>query len=184
MIARRADVGGPYVPGRTLWPPVQDVDPRRGGLVLRLFWSGPSPDEVRAVRAGAVDVALAVQNGVVFFLYRIEGAGGWAAQPVSWRGLPPEDQWLPAAPAAGLGAEIHLVDADTGVLMAARDLRLSTVFAAHWHAALAADLAGAPWAGYDARLQAVYAVMPGAEGLAGYAVVLETAHGGPAPGGS
>lgn len=151
-------VGTLYIPGRTQWPEATDVDVRGGELTLRLYWKDLCAQVVQMVERNPVELGLTVQDGLVFLLYRIEGATEWSDQPVSYRNIAPSDRQLPPKLQSGqfLPVQIHLVDADTGLLRAIRVFSVSSRFATAWRAAMAGDLALAPWPDYDQRIRAVY----------------------------
>lgn len=169
-------VGKLYAPGRTQWPEATDVDVRGGQLTLRLFWKDLRAPVVQHVKRSPIEVGLAVQNGLVFLLYRIEGASEWSDQPVSYVNIAPSDRQLPPElqDRQLLLVQIHLVDADTGLLRALRVFSVSSRFATAWRTAMAGDLTLAPWEDYHQRIDVVYAQFPTPGDLLRTSLVTET----------
>ncbi len=167
-------VGKPYLPSRTSWPEGGEYNYRLGGHELRLFWRAPSEAKIDAVRRGPAEFALTLwpddaDPAVIFVLYRFGERAPWLDAPFSWHLVPPEQRTLPPAWAlVERRALLHavLVGAGTGLVLALRVVSLSPAFTRLLHAAIRAQAQRRfSEAGYDAQLQAAYAVNPHTEDL-------------------
>ena len=169
-------VGRPYIPGRTAYPEATQYTYDAGGHELLLILSRPSAREVSAIRSAEAEFALVVDGDLIVFLYRFGDGLPWSDQPYSWHLVPPERRRLPpsseeiglspsAEPRALLA--VILVDADTGIVRALRQITLSPALTTALHLAIR-DQAARPWPGqaaYDLQLARLYARYPTTDAL-------------------
>lgn len=163
-------VGSAYLPGRTRYPEAVQYLYRAGGHEL-LFWlRSPTRDEVESIRRGQAWFALYVEQPLIVLLYRFDSAIDWSDAPFSIHLVPPDQRALPAALGEAEESrallQIVLVDADTGIVRALRQLTWSPAFTAVVHAAIR-EQAAKPWdvAAYDRALAALYQRFPTSEAL-------------------
>lgn len=143
--------GGPFQEGFELR--------MKGGPALLLFFRGLTPEETRGAREGRVWFGVAEEEGVLFFLFNIEGlTQGWADTPyhraLEERVLGPLE--LPElAPGQRLLLTLFLVSAEDGILRVMRVLSLTPEVSQALLQAVAfqGDLPG----DYDLRIARVYA---------------------------
>ncbi|GIW06340.1 MAG: hypothetical protein KatS3mg060_1145 [Dehalococcoidia bacterium] len=163
-------VGAPYLPGRTRYPEAVQYTYRAGGHELLLWLSSPSPREVESIQRGRASFALSIEPPLIVLLYRFAPAITWSDAPFSIHLVPPAQRVLP--PPLGQAEEsrallqVILVDADTGIVRALRQLTWSPAFTAAIHAAIAAQ-ATMTWdaQAYDAALRQLYQRYPTSEAL-------------------
>jgi hypothetical protein len=163
---RAYEVGKPYSATRTHWPEGGEYHYRQDAHKLRLFYRRPSPAEVTAVRSGEASFALFIAPPVLVFCYKFGSPGRgipWSNAPYSAH-LVRAVETLDPPPVETLGPEsrallfVHLIDAETGILLAKRQVRFSPQFTRALHGAIADQLA-VPWdpAAYDAARLTLYA---------------------------
>ncbi len=99
------------------------------GVMFILRLSRTDVIAVEAFRTGAMELALCEENGVLFFLYRIDGIfkEGWGDAPLGFQGLKPEQ--LPTAGSlADPTLHLYLVESKLGILMAMRQVSMEGDF--------------------------------------------------------
>jgi hypothetical protein len=154
------EVGKLYNPNKQRWLEASQYSFRGGQHELVLFFSNPTPQEVEAVRRGTAEFALDVELPLIVLCYRFCDGIPWSDAPYTYhvlseheRGLPPETD----------GSTIRalllvfLVDAETGILLAMRQVTLSPEFTTRLHEAIR-EQALLPWdrAEYDRALAELY----------------------------
>ena len=169
------EVGKLFLPGKTTWPQGGGYAFRAGAHELHLFLPSPSVSEVRAVRTGVANFAIAVEPPIIFFLYRFARAIAWSRAPFSWHLVSEDQRALPESGEPETRALLHivLVDANTGLVRAHRLVAFAPTFTSALHDAIWAQ-AVVPWPGqllYDAALAAIYCRFPAPEDLLAQALV-------------
>ena len=103
------------------------------GVMFILRLSRTDVVAVEAFRTGAMEFALYEQDGVMFFLYKIDGIfkEGWGDAPLGLHTLKPE-QRPTAESLADPSLHLYLVESKLGILMAMRRVEMDEDF----HAAL------------------------------------------------
>ena len=103
------------------------------GVMFILRLSRTDVIAVEAFRTGAMEFALYEQDGVMFFLYKIDGIfkEGWGDAPLGLHALKPE-QRPTAESLADATLHLYLVESKLGILMAMRQVEMNKDF----HAAL------------------------------------------------
>lgn len=153
------EVGKLYNPNRTSWPEVTQYNYIQGEHHLQLFLRQPDQSEIQAIKAGAAEFALVVEQGIIFLLYQFSPMP-WSDAPYTWHMVPAEQRTLPADVPAGQGALLTtmLIDAGTGIIQAIRAIGLGTDFSNTLHAAIR-EQAARPFdqARYDDQLNRTYA---------------------------
>jgi hypothetical protein len=140
-------VGRPYCAGST-WAERAEYNFVANFHELRMFFREPSPAEVYAVQAEPAEFALAVIDGVIFFLYRFGEALPWSECVYTWHMVPKEAR---AFPQAGDGERervlLHVVlsDSPRGIVRALRSLTLSPAFTAALNSAIADQAVRTDW---------------------------------------
>jgi hypothetical protein len=157
-------VGRPYIPGRAGFPEGVEYNFRAGEHELLFFFYSPSRAEVKALRTGECEFALAVEGPVIFLLYRFGTAINWSDAPYSWHLIPPDQCTLPEAQGPDTRAllQIIVVDAVSGLLLALRVVTFSPTFTGALYAAIRAQAENS-WVGqaaYDAALADLYRRYP------------------------
>lgn len=131
-------VGGLYLPGRTTWPEAVEYNYFSNNHELRFFLKNPSRYVTEVIRKMPVQLGLFMQGDIILLVYRfidykkqLVPVNGYS--PFSIHLVPENMRTIPEIKGdmeeGGL-LRIHLVDADTGVLKAARTVALSPEFSA------------------------------------------------------
>ncbi|MCS6785583.1 MAG: hypothetical protein NZ524_00910 [Thiobacillaceae bacterium] len=152
---------------------------RHGAHELTLFWSAPTPAEVRALRERPLTLALHTLGPAAFLLYRIEGVCDWSDLAFNWHRWPSAERELPAEP-TGERARLRLtlVDAADGIVRAKRLLSLDRVMTQALRHVLAAQSVGAfDMQAYADAVEALHARYPEPAALAAVAEFHEAALG-------
>lgn len=116
-------VGSPYIIGKNEWPDgVAEYNYANDAHELRLFWSAPTDAEVAAVRQAPMHLALLVEDGIIFLVWRFEGIGDWSDCPFSIHLVPESHRRIPPIAEGEERAllQVVLVDASTGLVCALR----------------------------------------------------------------
>ena len=128
------------------------------GVMFILRLSRTDVVAVEAFRTGAMELALYEENGVLFFLYKIDGIfkEGWGDAPLGLHTLKPE-QRPTAESLADPTLHLYLVESRLGILMAMRQVPMDENFhdalKRHVEAQMKASMdAGA----FSARVQAAW----------------------------
>lgn len=157
------EVGQLYHPDRTTWGETPQYNYRGGGHELVLFYGSPTSREIRDVRRGLAQFAFAVEEGVIFFLYRF-GEQPWSDAPYSIHLVPEAERTVPPPEATSETRallNVHLVDADTGLIRANRTLSLSPEFTRGLNASIR-EQAARPFgvSAHERAIRRVYARYP------------------------
>ena len=155
------EVGKLFIPGRTRYNEGAYFEYSEAGPFLIFAFSWPTKEDIEAARKGRVELALYEAPPVIFILHKIRGLEQWSDSPFSIRlydGMGKKFDWSePIEEGQGLGLNIVLVDADTGVLLALRLVGTSTEFARELRAAILRQIE-APFSvtAYDSKINEVY----------------------------
>lgn len=92
---------------------------------LALFWARPTLKEINGFLSQPVELALYVENSVLFLLYRIIDTCEWSDVAYNIQQLRAEEQIVPADP-PGTRAKLQmtLVNSDSGIILAKRMLNI------------------------------------------------------------
>jgi hypothetical protein len=94
---------------------------------LTLFWSRPTLKEKNGFLSQPVEVALHVEQSVLFLLYRIVDICEWSDVAYNIHQLRAEEQLVPAdVPGSRARVQMTLVNADSGIILAKRMLSISS----------------------------------------------------------
>jgi hypothetical protein len=133
-------VGELFIPGRTQYPEGVRFEYAESGPYLIFTFRNPSPEEIEAVRKGKVELALHETSPVLWILHRIEGLEQWSDCPFSIRiydGMGRKFDWSEEIEdGKGIGLNVILVEASTGVLLVQRLVGLSTKFSRELRSAI------------------------------------------------
>ena len=147
----------------------------KNGMMFLLQLSRTDAIAVEAFRTGEIELALTEVDGILFFLYRIDGIfkDGWGDAPLSFGGL--SNEHLPSEESlARASLHLCLVDARLSLLLAQREAQMPAPFAdflrRHTLSALEAPLAPQDFA---VRVQSIWQRMSPAEMREEAAVVWE-----------
>jgi hypothetical protein len=93
---------------------------------LALFWSRPTLKEINGFLSQPVELALYVEQSVLFLLYRIVDICEWSDVAYNIHQLRAEEQLVPAdIPGSRARIQMTLVNADSGIILAKRMLNIS-----------------------------------------------------------
>lgn len=138
------EVGGLFIPGKTQYREAAVLEYTESGPLLLLAIIGPTAKEVEAVKAGKIELALYEREPVLWFLFKIHGFGPWSDAPFSIRLYDGRDRkfdWSEEIEdGMGLGLQIILVDAGTGIVKALRFIAMPTDFSREFRAAILRQL--------------------------------------------
>jgi hypothetical protein len=92
---------------------------------LTLFWSRPTLKEINGFIGQPVELALYVEQSVLFLLYRIADTCEWSDVAYNIHQLRAEEQLVPAeAPGSRAKIQMTLVNAGSGIILAKRSLSI------------------------------------------------------------
>lgn len=118
--------------GITRYPEGSVFEYLEDGPVLFIYAGHPTQKEIEAVRKGNLEFALYETEYVLWVLYKIQGFGPWSDAPFSIRiydGSGMVFDWSEEiVVGTGLGLQIILTDAATGIVKAMRYVSLPTNF--------------------------------------------------------
>lgn len=146
-----------------------------GGHDLVLFWSAPTPQEQNGFLKQPVELALYVENSVLFLLYRIVDVCDWSDVAHNIHQLLSTEQTIPADP-AGSCATLHLtlVNVDNGIILAKRKLKLgSAITQALRHTLQGQMQTSCTREEYKAQVAQVYKAFPDSDALLKQAWMME-----------
>ncbi len=154
------EVGKLYNPNKQRWLEASQYSFRGGQHELVLFFNNPTPREVEEVRRGTAEFALHVERPLIVLCYRFGDGVPWSDAPYSYHVLPEHERRLPPeTDEATIRALllVYLVDAETGILRAMRQVSFSPEFTARLHGAIR-EQAIEPWdqSEYDRALAELY----------------------------
>jgi hypothetical protein len=155
------EVGKPYNPNRQEWHETVQYNFRGQHHELVLFFNSPSSREVEAVKRGSSEFALTVEPPLIVLCYRFGDGIPWSDAPYSYHLVPADERGLPVQVDAASGSRafllVLLVDAETGILRAIRQVSFSPEFTDQLHRAIR-EQALSTWdeAEYDLALSDLY----------------------------
>lgn len=158
-------VGHPYHPRVRQWPETAQLRITPDGTELAIFWARPTQPEIQAVRTGTAEFAWIDNDQVAVLAFRF-GQQPWSDCPYH-AGRDPQ-AGLPADldDDKHLLVQVLLVDADTGLIAAMRQLTWPPQFTRKVAGTVDRMLA-TPYneAAHDAALDTLYARYPHTESL-------------------
>jgi hypothetical protein len=126
------EVGKPLQPGKTNYQEASWLDYTETGPILLIAINNSTAKETEAVRSGRIELALYEKGPVLWFLYKIRGFGPWSDCPFSIRlydGMGRTFDWSEEIEdGMGIGLQIILIDASTGIVKVLRLVGLETRF--------------------------------------------------------
>ncbi|GCF11246.1 hypothetical protein [Dictyobacter arantiisoli] len=160
------NVGTLYSKTRTSWPEIAEWNCTRSLNELRLFYYNPKPQEIQAISRGKCEFGLSVKGDIIFLSFRFYGnqpgqAGiPWSDAPYSYHMLPDDRKQMPDENLSSESRsllQVVLVNANTGILLAIRNVTLSPEFTQALFQAIR-DQAAKPFnqAAYDRQLKRIY----------------------------
>jgi len=166
-------VGALYHPGMTSWPEAVEYNYFSNNHELRFFVKGPSRYITEVIRKMPLQLGLFTQDDIILLAYnftdykkQIIPVHGYT--PFSIHLVPENMRTIPEI-SAGMDREdllrIHLIDADTGILKAARSAVLSSEFTAALCMAIVEQSKKPLTDDYDNRLQVIDSRYPDDESL-------------------
>ena len=112
----RLAIGDLFTPERTHWPDNRfELRYFDGSFLLQICEASPSEKSIAAFRHGAMHIGLHYEQGVIFFLFRIDGTWAWSDQAFSIHLLtssPPSRFARRAAGRAGIPAGLGVCAAE------------------------------------------------------------------------
>ncbi len=169
-------VGSPYIVGKNEWPDgVAEYNYANDTHELRLFWSVPTDAEIAAVRQARMHLALLVDDGIIFLVWRFDGIGDWSDCPFSIHLVPEAHRRIPPIVQGEERAllQVVLVDASTGLVRALRAVTIPPLATQKLHNAIRAQAAGDfDSAAHGHALETIYARYPHSGDMAKGAQIL------------
>ena len=144
---------------------------------LALFWSRPTLKEINGFLSQPVELALYVEQSVLFLLYRIVDICEWSDVAYNIHQLRADELAVPAdAPGSRAVLQMTLVNADSGIILAKRKLSISPVMTqALRHTLLEQLQTPISRSEYEAQVQQAYARHPDSDSMLKDAWMTETA---------
>lgn len=172
-------VGQPFAPERQKWPDGSfEYRYFDGNHLLQICVASPSEQDTAVFLNGRMHVGLYAEQGVVFFLFRIEGFMEWSDQAFSIRLVGEADRGLPRIEDnERLLLTLVLVDADTGLVSAMRMVTYSPHFSRLFVRKLQAQLDAPVFdrSEHFATVEEIYKQFPTSKAMAKAALVIERA---------
>jgi len=144
---------------------------------VALFWSRPTLKEINGFLSQPVEVALYVEQSVLFLLYRIVDICEWSDVAYNIHQLRAEEQLVPAdVPGSRARLQMTLVNADSGIILAKRMLDISPALTQALRHTLQEQMQmpiSRPE--YEAQVQQAYARYPDTDAMLKDAWMMETA---------
>ncbi len=123
-----------FIAGKTSWRETPEYNFYDAGHEFRLFLKNPTKKEIESFKRGPIEIGFLFQDNVIFFLYRFfnfetgkEELSGEA--PFSVHLVPNERKIIPDNIEASALFHCYLVEANTGILKAARFFSLDKTIA-------------------------------------------------------
>lgn len=144
---------------------------------VALFWSRPTLKEINGFLSQPVELALYVEQSVLFLLYRIVDICEWSDVAYNIHQLRAEEQIVPAdAPGSRARVQMTLVNADSGIILAKRMLNISPALTQALRHTLQEQMqTPISRAEYEAQVQQAYARYPDTDAMLMDAWMMETA---------
>ncbi len=163
----------PYLPGVTNWPEAVEYNYFSNNHELRFFLKNPTRYVTEVIRKIPLQLGFFLEDDIIFFVYRFTDykrqmvpVNGYS--PFSIHLVPDNLRTVPEVPSDTEQEDllrIHLIDAGTGILKAARTVTLSGEFSASLRKAII-EQNGRPLADdYNQRIQRVENRYPGNDRL-------------------
>jgi hypothetical protein len=145
---------------------------------LTLFWARPTLKEINGFTGQPVELALYVEQSVLFLLYRIADTCEWSDVAYNIHQLRAEEQVVPAeAPGSRANIQMTLVNADTGIILARRRLSIGPAMTqALRHTLQEQKQAPISRSEYEAQVKQAYARYPDTDAMLKDAWMVESAH--------
>ena len=138
------EVGKLFIPGQTHYREASILEHTESGPMLILAINRPTIKEIRAVKNGKIELALYEREPVLWLLFKIQGFGPWSDAPFSIRlydGRGRKFDWSEEIDEGmGLGLQIILIDAGTGIVKVLRYVATPTRFSREFRAAILRQL--------------------------------------------
>ena len=159
---RAIEVGKPFIAGKTNFREASWLEYTETGPILLMSVANPTAKEIEAVRTGNAEFALYETNPVLWFLYKIRGFGPWSDCPFSIRLYDDKNRkfdWSEGiGDGMGLGLQIILIDAGSGIVKVLRLIGLPTKFSRMFRAMILRQLEQPFDTGnYNREIEKVYA---------------------------
>ncbi len=138
------EVGKPYSATRSTWPEGCEFLFDQAGCTLRLFFANPTPQEVRDVRRGTAEFALAPIENTLYLLFRFGTSVTWSEASYTYQRMPADQRPAldtPIGPETRQVLTIFLVNAFDGILIAMRQVTFSPEATQLLHTTVAAQAA-------------------------------------------
>jgi hypothetical protein len=133
-------VGNLYISGKTQYPEATLLEYTETGPTLLMAVKTPTEKEIKAIRGGGLELALYETEQVLWFLFRIHGFGPWSDAPFSIRLYDDQGKkfdWSEDIGAGmGIGLQMVLLDAQTGIVKALRLVAMPTEFSRQFRAVI------------------------------------------------
>lgn len=144
---------------------------------VALFWSRPTLKEINGFLGQPVELALYVEQSVLFLLYRIVDICEWSDVAYNIHQLRAEEQLVPAdVPGSRARVQMTLVNADSGIILAKRMLNISPALTQALRHTLQEQMqTPLSRAEYEAQVQQAYARYPDTDAMLKDAWMMETA---------
>lgn len=152
-------VGELYSPNRTRWGEGTEYNWRANIHEIRMFFSQPLPSEVQAVKNGEATFGLVIKEDVILLVFKF-GSLPFSDAPYTIHRVPEQERTLPpllTRPTERHLVTIFLVNADTGILLAIRQVSFSHDFTEALHQAIR-EQADRPFdqVKFDRQLRSLY----------------------------
>jgi hypothetical protein len=131
-------VGTLYNANRTRWEEGTEYNYRSNTHEIRLFFKQPKPIEVESVKQGEATFGLMVSGDVILLAFKF-GAIPWSDASYTWHRVPAAERTLPPGEMRLEERQlltVFLINADTGILLAIRQVSLSHDFTVALHQAI------------------------------------------------
>lgn len=144
---------------------------------LALFWARPTLKEINGFNKQPVEIALHVEQAILFLLYRIVDICEWSDVAYNIHQLQATEITVPGeSPGIHAALQMTLVNADTGIIVAKRMLSISpTMTQALRHTLLEQLQTPLTRAEYEAQVKQAYARHPNSDSMLKHAWMNETA---------
>lgn len=154
-------VGGLLIPNKTFWQEGTFLEYTESGPILIFALNNLTETEIEGAKKGQIELAIYASDPVLWFLHKIKGLEDWSDTPFSIRLYDDKgitfDWSEPIEEGKGVGLQIVLVDAATGVIKALRLIGMPTKFSKEFRQAILGQLE-VPFSKeeYDSAIQYVY----------------------------
>ncbi len=144
---------------------------------LALFWTNPTPTEIKGFANQPVEISQYVEGSVLFLLFRIVDICEWSDVAYNVHQLRDEERTVPAdIPDHRDPLQMTLVNADGGIILAKRMLSMSPALTQALRHALQEQMK-TPLSRfeYESQVQQIYARYPDSDAMLKNAGKIETA---------